>query len=358
MIFKEEVNNIVTVTKIHSNYYYVVLNNIVLECMLRNKLKKEGIDVKVGDKVLIDEVNHENNTAVITEVLPRRNSLDKPNVANIDQIVIVISPDKPTFSPLILEKFIILTESSDITPIICVNKSDLMTDDIRDYLDKTYVSVGYKVIYTSALEKIGLEELRDALLGRVSVFSGVSGVGKSSLLNTLDSSLRLETGEVSKLLGSGTHTTRFVCLLKLFFNDKYALIADTPGFSFMEFNNIDSSQLAWYFKEFVPFIPDCQLSSCLHWKEPYCKVKDNIDTESVRYNNYLKILQDILDLEKISKARSSKKEDKFKLSKRADGKQISVVKLGSQSRESSRKVLRQELSKIEKINVLDEFNDI
>jgi len=358
VISKKSVNNTVTVIKIHSNYYYVGLDNIVLECMLRNKLKKEGFEVKVGDKVLIDEINLENNTAVIIEILPRVNSLNKPNVSNINQIVIVVSADRPAFNSLILDKFIILTESNNITPVICINKCDLITDETKDYIEKTYVGLGYKVFYTSALEKIGLDEFKNALLDKVSVFAGISGVGKSSLLNALDSSFKLEVGEVSKALGSGTHTTRFVSLLKLVFCEKYALIADTPGFSFMEFNNINSADLGWYFKEFVPFIPDCQLSSCLHWKEPYCKVKNNINIETIRYNNYLKILQDILELEKITKARSSKKEEKVKISERADGKKISIVKLGSQSKESSRKVLKQELSEIGMIDFLDEFNDI
>lgn len=345
------------VIRIHSNYYYVEFNDTLWECMLRNKLKKEGIEPKVGDKVNIDQLNNENSTAVITAIFPRNNELNKPNIANIDQIIIVTSTYDPNFSPLVLDKFIVLAESYNITPLICVNKSDHLDSELKDFIDELYKSLDYQLIYTSAKTKEGIDKLKHCMLDKISVLTGVSGAGKSSLLNCIDPDLNLETGEVSKNIGTGKHTTRHVSLQRIFYEGKHALIADTPGFSYIEFNNINSLELAWYFKEFTPFIPECSMSGCIHLYEPGCKVKENIDLEGSRYNNYINILLNIIEIEKIQRARSSKKETQVKISRRADGKHIRIVKLGSQSKESNRRTIKQELDEIGKINSVEDLED-
>jgi ribosome biogenesis GTPase len=325
--------------------------------MLRNKLKKEGIEPKVGDKVTIGELNSENYTAVITTILPRKNELDKPNIANIDQVIIVTSTYSPDFNPLLLDKFIILAESNNITPLICINKSDRLDPGLKELIDNTYGAIGYQLIYTSAVTKSGIEELKKDLLEKISVLTGVSGSGKSSLLNAIDPSLNLNIAEVSKNLGTGRHTTRHVSLQKMSFQEKTALIADTPGFSFIELSNINNTELAWYFKEFTPFIPECSLSNCLHWQEPNCKVKDNIDPDNSRYINYLNLLQEVLEFERISNDRSSKKETQVKVSKRADGKNIRVVKLASQARDNSRRTIKQDLAEMGKLSSIEDMDD-
>ncbi len=357
MSLEEQVNNIGIVVRIHSNYFYVAFENITWECMLRNKLKKEGVEPKVGDRVAIAQLNTGNNTAVITSILPRRNELFKPNISNIDQVVIVTSTDEPTFNPLILDKFIVMSESHNMIPLICINKSDKLDTQLKKFMDDTYSGLNYEVIYTSALTGEGLDLLKLSLLDKVTVLTGISGVGKSSLLNSLDSSLNLETGEVSKNLGTGRHTTRHVSLQKLVFKEKLALIADTPGFSYIEFNNINSGELAWNFSEFTPFISECPLRGCLHWQEPDCNLKKNIGTNGSRYLNYLNILFDILKLEKISKARSTKKETQVKITHRADGKNIRVIKLAGDAREDSRRTVKQELAEIGKINSLEDLDE-
>lgn len=346
-----------TVIRIHSNFYYVDFMNLSWECMLRNKLKKEGLEPKVGDKVIIDELNDENNTAVITKILPRHNELNKPNIANIDQVIIVMSTYEPDFNPLLLDKFIILTESNNIEPVICINKSDKLDDELKRNIENLYIETGYQIVYTSAKENNGLDSLKETLSNKVSVLTGASGVGKSSLLNALDPELNLVTAEVSKNLGTGRHTTRHVSLQKVDFNGKNAFIADTPGFSFIEFSELEPVDLAWQFKEFSKYIPDCAMSDCLHWTEPGCRVKEFIDNDNNRYQNYIYLLKELKEQEKEKSNRSTKKESQVKVSKRADGKNIRVVKLGTQARENSRRTVKQDLAELGKISSLEDLDE-
>lgn len=324
--------------------------------MLRNKIKKEGLKPKVGDKVEIESLNHENNTAAISVVLPRRNEIHKPNIANIDQVIIVMSSYSPDFNPLVLDKLIVLSESNNITPVICINKSDKMDDDLKNYINNTYKDTEYKIIYTSSFNGMGIDEIRAILNDKVSVLTGVSGAGKSSIINAIDPKLKLQIKEVSKQLGTGRHTTRHVSLQTIYYQGHIGFLADTPGFSFIEFDNIASDELAWYFKEFTDYIPECPFSGCLHWKEPNCNVKQNIDVNSSRYANYLAILLDIMELEKVQKKRSSKIETQVKVTQRADGKNIRVVKLGSQSKELSRRVSKQFLNNIKYSHDIEDNN--
>lgn len=353
------------VTRIHSNYYYVDdYDNTIWECMLRSRLKKEGVEPKVGDKVDISEFKIvteddviKNYSAVINNIQPRMNEMLKPNVANIDQVIIVSSTYDPDFNPLLLDKFIVLAESHNITPVICVNKSDKIDEELKEYFEDVYESIGYKVVYTSAVENQGIEELLDHMVDKVSVLTGVSGAGKSSLINSIDPKLKLVVNEVSKNLGTGRHTTRHVSLQKIKYKDKYALIADTPGFSFFELNYINPKELAWNFIEFKPYIPDCPKSNCLHWQEPDCNVKAHIDEDDNRYLSYINLLQDVIAFQKINNDRSSKKESFVKVTKRADGKNIRIVKLNEATRENSRRVNKQVLAEIGKITSIDDIEE-
>lgn len=353
------------VIRIHSNYYYVDdYQDTIWECMLRSRLKKEGVEPKVGDKVSISEFKIvteddviKNYTAVIGDIHPRKNELTKPNVANIDQVIIVSSTYSPDFNPLLLDKFIVLAESHNMTPLICVNKSDKIDDELKEYFVDVYESIGYKVVYTSAVEHFGISDLLDNMTDKVSVLTGVSGSGKSSLINSIDPSLKLDVSEVSKSLGSGRHTTRHVSLQKIKYKGKYALIADTPGFSFFELNYIEPKELAWNFIEFVQYIGSCQKSDCLHWQEPDCNLKAHIDEDDNRYLSYINLLQDVIGFQKLNNNRSSKKETQVKVTKRADGKNIRVVKLNEATRENSRRVNKQGLAEIGKLTSIDDIDE-
>lgn len=332
--------------------------------MLRNKRKKEGVEPKVGDKVVISEFKIvteydiiKNHSAVITQILARKNELNKPNVANIDQIVIVTSTYDPDFNPLLLDKFIVLSESRNITPLICVNKSDRIDEELKEYFEDTYESIGYDVVYTSAKNNQGIDDLLDHMTDKVSVLTGVSGAGKSSIINSIDPELKLDVSEVSKNLGSGRHTTRHVSLQKVRHKDKYALIADTPGFSYIELNNIHPKELAWNFIEFTKYITDCPKSDCLHWQEPDCNLKAHIDEDDNRYLSYINLLQEVIEFEKLNNSRSSKKESQVKVSKRADGKNIRVVKLAEAVRENSRRVVKQDLAELGKLTDIDDIDE-
>jgi len=322
--------------------------------MLRAKIKKAQIMPKVGDIVEINKVS--NNTGVIIDVKERKNELNKPSIANVDQVVIVMSTYKPDFNSLILDKFLVFYESTNIPCIICINKSDLLNNELRKSIDY-YSKIGYELIYTSANTGEGLDKLKERFIEKVSILAGVSGVGKSSIINKIDSSLNLKVGEVSEFLGTGKHTTRHVSLQITKYKGKDCFIADAPGFSHVEFDNINSKELAKYFKEFVPFIKNCKIPDCLHLYEPNCDLKNNINIQNNhRYLNYIKFLEEILELEKIRKSRSNKNEANIKVYTKSNGKNIKVVKLPEELRDKSRKFINQNLREIKKLTSIEDIN--
>ncbi|GIW21714.1 MAG: putative ribosome biogenesis GTPase RsgA [Candidatus Sericytochromatia bacterium] len=322
--------------------------------MLREKIKKASIIPKVGDIVEIEKTS--NKTGVIIDVKPRKNELSKPNIANIDQVVIVLSSYKPDFNSLILDKFLVFYQSYNIDCIICINKSDLLDNSLKEFINY-YSNIGYKLIYTSAKTGDGIDDLKQELLEKVSVLAGVSGAGKSSIINRIDSNLKLKVGDVSENLGIGKHTTRYVSLQMIRYKNKNCFIADSPGFSFIELNNIESKKLSYYFREFIPFINKCEMKDCLHLHEDNCFLKKNIDIENNhRYLNYLKFLNEILEIEKIKKTKSSKIENNIKIFKKSDGKNIKIIKLPEELRDKSRKFINQNLKKLEKINSIDDID--
>lgn len=322
--------------------------------MLRAKIKKAQMIPKVGDIVEIETSS--STTGVITDIKERKNELNKPNIANIDQVIIVMATYRPDFNPLILDKFLVLYESFNITPIICINKIDLLDPELKKLIDY-YSDIGYKLIYTSAKTGEGLEELKEELVEKVSILAGVSGSGKSSIINKIDNNLNLRVGEVSDNLGVGKHTTRHVSLQITKYKDKDCFIADTPGFSYIEFNNIESQELSKYFREFIPFIDNCGMTDCLHSHEPDCNLKNNIDVENNhRYLNYLRFLEDVSVLEKIRKSRSNKNEINVKVSNKSSGKNIRVVKLPEELRDKSRRFINQNLKELKKINSIDDMD--
>ena len=266
-----------------------------MSCRLRGRIKRNKGAVVTGDYVEYQML--EDGTGVIESCLPRRTLLKRPAVANIDQVLITFAARQPDLNQLLLNRFLVLAEWSGIPEIvICINKCDLL-EEKADFL-QDYVQAGYKLLMVSAQEGQGIQELKNLLAGRVTVFAGPSGVGKSSLLNAVDSNLELATGKISDKIKRGKHTTRAACLLPL---PEGGTVVDTPGFSAAELENIDKAQLAHYFPEFRPYIEKCYYNTCTHSHEPGCAVKEAVAAGAIcqaRYEAYLNILQTINERKK------------------------------------------------------------
>lgn len=285
------------VIKMYNGFYYLQVagQEELLSCRLRGRIKRNKGAVVTGDYVEYQML--EDGTGVIESCLPRRTLLKRPAVANIDQVLITFAARQPDLNQLLLNRFLVLAEWSGIPEIvICINKCDLLEEKV-DFL-QDYVQAGYKLLMVSAQEGQGIQELKNLLAGRVTVFAGPSGVGKSSLLNAVDSNLELATGKISDKIKRGKHTTRAACLLPL---PEGGTVVDTPGFSAAELENIDKAQLAHYFPEFRPYIEKCYYNTCTHSHEPDCAVKEAVAAGAIcqaRYEAYLNILQTINERKK------------------------------------------------------------
>lgn len=285
------------VIKMYNGFYYLQVagQEELLSCRLRGRIKRNKGAVVTGDYVEYQML--EDGTGVIESCLPRRTLLKRPAVANIDQVLITFAARQPDLNQLLLNRFLVLAEWSGIPEIvICINKCDLL-EEKADFL-QDYVQAGYKLLMVSAQEGKGIQELKNLLTGRVTVFAGPSGVGKSSLLNAVDSNLELATGKISDKIKRGKHTTRAACLLPL---PEGGTVVDTPGFSAAELENIDKAQLAHYFPEFRPYIEKCYYNTCTHSHEPDCAVKEAVEAGAIcqaRYEAYLNILQTINERKK------------------------------------------------------------
>lgn len=284
------------VLRAYGGYYYVYDGLFEWSCSLRGRLRHAKQQVLVGDRVEIRPGGA--NTGVVENVLPRRSSLKRPAVANVDQAVIVFSLREPDPSPGLLERFLISAGSSGIEPLICFNKADL-TREAQIELVSRYQKA-YPVIVTSAKTGQGLAGLRTSLAGKISVFAGPSGVGKSSLLNTLMPGLELKTGEVSVKLKGGRHTTRHVALIRL---PEGGFVADTPGFTSLDLPDIKPEELPVFFPEMEGYSRGCHFADCLHFKEPGCAVRQAVAAGEIgeaRYRQYLEFLQELMDRRRYS----------------------------------------------------------
>lgn len=264
------------IIKIISNLYTVKCDNKLFECNARGKFRNNKITPLVGDDCVIDPENN-----YILDIMPRKNELSRPLVANIDIAVIVTSVKQPDLSLNLLDKMISIITINKIKPIICFTKLDLTTKEDRkniNHLAKYYKKLGIDVINNSQLF-----HLKKLLKNKVVVFTGQTGAGKSSLLNKLDKSLNLKTDEISMALGRGKHTTRHVELFTL----KNTYIVDTPGFSALEFNDLTEEQIKNSFLEFANF--PCKFKDCQHINEKECSVKKAVSEGKIlksRYDNY------------------------------------------------------------------------
>ncbi len=282
------------ITKITGGFYYENASDTTYECKARGVFRKRGFTPLVGDRVVIDVPTGDGFSSVVS-IDERKNSLVRPALANLDTLVIVSSIVEPTVNTYIIDKMICAAVDKDIEPIVVISKSDL--HKCAQYLD-IYKKAGIKAIEYSSISGQGVEEIKSALKGKISAFSGNSGVGKSTLLNSLCPKLLLKTGEISDKLGRGKHTTRTVELFK--FYDGY--IADTPGFSTVDLDRyelIRKENLQFCFPEFEQYLGKCKFVSCSHTCEKGCAIVDAVesgDISSSRHQSYVRMYNEVKDI--------------------------------------------------------------
>lgn len=284
------------IRKAISGFYYVKKDDgETVQCKGRGVFRNRGISPLVGDFVTI--VREGDNDATITEVHERNNELVRPPISNVDQALLVFSIVEPDFSLHLLDRFLVVIESVGIQPVICLTKKDIADEKGLQHAEAAieyYKGIGYEIVKTFIGDSGLSSTLKPFLQGKTTVLAGQSGVGKSTLLNTLIPELSLKTGEISEALGRGKHTTRHVELIEV----EGGLVADTPGFSSLDFDHIEKEELRDYFVDMESVAQDCKFRGCLHLKEPGCAVKEKVEAGEIissRYDNYVQFMQEITD---------------------------------------------------------------
>ena len=277
-----------------AGFYYVhVVESGVYECKAKGIFRKDGVKPLVGDNVEIEILDEKDMEGNIMLILPRKNELIRPAVANIDQALVVFAVSKPKPHLNLLDRFLVMMESREVPVILCFNKTDIADDPDIAELKEIYEKCGYPLLFTSAKKEEHIQELKHVLQGKTTAIAGPSGVGKSSIINLLQSEVEMETGSISRKIERGRHTTRHSELLVLGDN---SYIMDTPGFSSLYISDVDRESLKYCFPEFAPFEGKCRFNGCDHVHEPDCAVKQAVEQGVIhrsRYENYLAIYQEI-----------------------------------------------------------------
>ncbi len=276
-------------------FYYIDTEKGIFESKARGIFRKEGVTPLVGDLCEIDIVDDEKKTGNITEILPRKSALIRPAAANADQAVMIFAIKKPAISTGLLDRFLMNMEKQDLDTIIVFSKTDL---DDPGRLMEIYKNACYRVVAVSNRTGEGIDELKSLLKGKISVLSGPSGVGKSSVINSLLDNDYAETGELSEKIGRGKNTTRHTELIRL---GSDTFIMDTPGYSSIEVLYDDAADIPYGFREMKPYIGKCRFAGCSHVSEPDCAVKAAVEEGSIskeRYMSYVQITEAVKSLKK------------------------------------------------------------
>ncbi|WP_129721347.1 ribosome small subunit-dependent GTPase A [Xylanivirga thermophila] len=269
--------------------YFVEIDGQVLECRARGKFRKDGLIPMVGDYA---EVSLEDNT--IEHILPRKNQLIRPPVANIDNLAIVLAAENPKPDFLLIDKLILYAIISDISPILIINKIDVAETDVLKDIKNVYKGTQIPILGTSAKTGQGVDRVEEMLKSGVTTLAGQSGVGKSSLLNAICPQLSLQTGDISRKLKRGKHTTRYVQIITLPHGGK---VLDTPGFSMMALKSLSPYDVAEYYPDFAPYTYSCRYTDCLHYREPNCEIKKQVQEGNIakdRYDRYIRIIEELM----------------------------------------------------------------
>lgn len=277
-----------------AGFYYVhVEGKDVYACRAKGIFRNVKIKPLVGDNVRMEVLDERDKEGNVTEILPRKNELIRPAVANVDQALVIFSIVKPNPSPNLLDRFLIKMERQDLPCIICFNKQDIASEKERAMLYDAYESSGYKVIFVSALQNEGIDELKRLLAGKTTTVAGPSGVGKSTIINCLHPDANMETGSISEKIERGRHTTRHSEIIAL--GDE-TYIMDTPGFTSLDVTEIEKDELSSYYPEFKQHEPYCRFRGCAHINEPDCKVKEAVEKGEIsrlRYDNYRLLYEEL-----------------------------------------------------------------
>ncbi len=318
--------------KIHSDFYYVHSGNKTCECKIREVLKKQKQKIFVGDYV-------EFENGAIEKILPRKNFITRPTVANIDQVIIISAVKEPDLNFVQLNRYVSFAKYHNIPAVLCFNKNDLSQDDKTiEKVFSIYQPLGYDVLFTSALEGYGIEDFKEILSGKTSVLCGASGVGKSSLINAVCPGLNLRTKEVSEKTQRGTHTTRHCEIISI---DENSSIVDTPGFSNLKFDFIMPLEVGNLFDEISQYRQDCKFQDCLHILEADCAVKANLDKiDGTRYQSYVEFVEEAKEYKEKVKYQGVKTETTHKQQHNK-----TAVKISSRKREVSRNTKKQNIYK-------------
>jgi ribosome biogenesis GTPase len=281
-----------------AGFYYVHTVKGMIECKAKGIFRKEQIKPLVGDLVEIELTDEEKATGNITDILPRKNVLIRPASANIDQALVIFAIVKPNPNYNLLDRFLITMEKQKLPCVICFNKQDIATAEEKEELRKAYRDCGYDVIFASGRQEEGLEEIRRTLEGKTTVVAGPSGVGKSTIINAVCPRANMETGEISRKIERGKHTTRHA---ELFALSENTFICDTPGFTSLSLGEMEKEELSGFYPEFTRYEKDCRFSGCSHISEPVCGVKAALAEgriSKVRYDNYVLLYEELKDRKK------------------------------------------------------------
>lgn len=274
-------------------YYVYVENSGLYECRARGIFRNKKMKPNVGDRVDIDVISENDKTGNLIAIHKRTNQLIRPMVANVDQALVIFSIHEPEPNFNLLNRFLIMMNKQDIPVIVCFNKKDLATEEECRKIREDYADCGCKLLFLSATEGVGVEELKKLLKGKTTVLAGPSGVGKSSSLNSLSETRQMETGSVSEKIKRGRHTTRHSELIYL---GDHTYLMDTPGFSSLYLDFLEKDELKYCFPEFAPYEGDCRFNGCSHIHEPECKVKQALREGKIsrrRYDDYCQLYEEL-----------------------------------------------------------------
>lgn len=279
-------------------YYVYTEEGSTYECKAKGIFRNQKIKPLVGDFVQMEVLDEAALTGNISAILPRRNVLIRPAVANVDQVMVFFAVKDPEPNLNLLDRFLIMMAKQEVEVKICFTKTDLSDEAASEKLQGIYEPAGYDVYFVSVYEKEGIAQIQEALSGKTTVLAGPSGVGKSSFLNEIKPDAGMETGEISAKIRRGKHTTRHS---EFFAVDQNTFLLDTPGFSSIYLNDISELELKDYFAEFTPFEPECRFIGCVHVGERDCGVKDALEMgkiATVRYENYKLLYQELKEQRK------------------------------------------------------------